>query len=497
MLITSSIFLDFIILLVTGLYILHIYISKKHKYWKERGVYFPKPKPFVGNFLDIVLLKQSLGDWLKDLYDQNDKDFFGIYVFDDPFLVVKDPKLIKNILIKNFNSFLDRTVSPLDHSPFTAHMLLFQKNPGWKLGRSKLSAVFSSGKMKSMFPLLLESADDMVHFLQKNQTSLETRELFANYTTDVISKCALGIHSHSFKSSDSMFTIQRRKIFEFSFRNAFTQTMYFLKPNWVTRFKMEFVEKNIMEYFTRVFKESLRARTTKNKTYSDLIDIMNEIKETEKVKNDDNDEVVFCGAALNFFIAGFEPASTTISYTLYELAVNPHIQQTAREEAAAVIKKHGGITLDALRDMLYFDMSINETLRKYPGLPFLQRNCNEDFPVPDSDVVIEKGTPILIPITGLQLDEKLFPDPHKYDPERFRNKTDSGNGLYFLPFGDGQRACIGERFGRIMTKLALTSILTNFEVTKCSETPVPIIFEPKSFLLLSNVGVPLQFKKLQ
>ena len=62
--------------------------------------------------------------------------------------------------------------------------------------------------------------------------------------------------------------------------------------------------------------------------------------------------------ATQFFIAGFETSSSTISFTLYELAVNKDFQNKAREEIKEVIKKHGDISYDSLKDMQYVDWCI-------------------------------------------------------------------------------------------------------------------------------------------
>lgn len=62
--------------------------------------------------------------------------------------------------------------------------------------------------------------------------------------------------------------------------------------------------------------------------------------------------------ATQFFIAGFETTGSTIAFTLYELSLNPHIQDRLREEIRTVIKKHGGITYEAIQEMNYLDMTI-------------------------------------------------------------------------------------------------------------------------------------------
>lgn len=81
----------------------------------------------------------------------------------------------------------------------------------------------------------------------------------------------------------------------------------------------------------------------------------------------------------------------------------------------------------------------------YPVLPFLDRMCNENYKVPGTDVVIEKGTPIYIPMFGLHYDPKIFPNPKIYNPERFAENTVNTEGLSYIPFGDGPRNCIGEK----------------------------------------------------
>lgn len=86
-----------------------------------------------------------------------------------------------------------------------------------------------------------------------------------------------------------------------------------------------------------------------------------------------------------------------------------------------------------------------ETLRKYPVLPFIDRQCLSDYKVEGSDLIIEKGTPVYIPMFSLHHNPNFFPEPNKYDPERFREKSNiNQNGLYYVPFGDGPRNCIGK-----------------------------------------------------
>lgn len=89
-----------------------------------------------------------------------------------------------------------------------------------------------------------------------------------------------------------------------------------------------------------------------------------------------------------------------------------------------------------------------ETLRIYPAIPSLNRQCTKDYHIPDTDVVIEKGTKVLISILGLHHDPEYFPEPEKFDPDRFSDENKHNiRPFTYLPFGDGPRNCIGEDKG--------------------------------------------------
>lgn len=87
---------------------------------------------------------------------------------------------------------------------------------------------------------------------------------------------------------------------------------------------------------------------------------------------------------------------------------------------------------------------IPESLRKYPPLPFINRECVEDYKLPDTDITLEKGTGLLIPITSFHYDEEIFENPMEFDPERFSHENKQKRHQYaHIPFGEGPRICIG------------------------------------------------------
>ena len=134
-----------------------------------------------------------------------------------------------------------------------------------------------------------------------------------------------------------------------------------------------------------------------------------------------------------------------MSFCLFELSRNKEAQRKAQEEIDRVLKSAGteGITHDILHEMKYVECCIDETLRKYPIAPVLFRTNTRDCKLPGSNAVIEKGTPVLIPLMGIQRDPQIFEDPLKFKPERFLNSPNGDpkvkSGIVYAPFGDGPR----------------------------------------------------------
>ena len=93
------------------------------------------------------------------------------------------------------------------------------------------------------------------------------------------------------------------------------------------------------------------------------------------------------------------------------------------------------------------------------------RQCNKDYKIPDSDMVIPKGTPTHIPIYSLHYDSKYFPNPEKFDPDRFTEEVKSQRPRYaYLPFGEGPRHCIGKQLKNVVRLIIQkTYFLLNFQ----------------------------------
>lgn len=183
---------------------------------------------------------------------------------------------------------------------------------------------------------------------------------------------------------------------------------------------------------------------------------------------------------------------------MFELSINEEIQDKARSDVRKSIEKHDRkLTFDSVADMTYLEQCVNETLRKYPPASSVQRVALEDYNIPDSKIVIPKGTAVPIPILAIHWDEEHYPEPEKFDPERFNQENlTARHPMAFLPFGEGPRNCIGIRFALIEIKLALAKMLMRYKFTlDRSKTDVPLEFSKTNFMLAPAKNIFINISK--
>lgn len=270
------------ILLVTLILLIFIYVysSRNYKYWKQRGVPYIQPSPLVGNFWNVFSGQTQLGVELGNFYKQFDGPYFGIYVLDKPYLVLRSPELIKKILIKDFALFSNRNFgADLKADPMAANSLFIMKNPDWKALRIQLTPVFTSGKMKMMLPLMKESGKDLQCFLEKSSYDIvEMKEVSTKYTTNLISSCAFGINANCFEFENSEFRMVGRRLFHFNFRRALELFSYFFAPKLVNIFKIKFLDSVSAAFLKRVFMETISHRAELEWKRNDFVDILLNVK---------------------------------------------------------------------------------------------------------------------------------------------------------------------------------------------------------------------------
>lgn len=495
--------LDGILVLTTLMVVFYLYMTRKFNYWLKRDIVeIVPPIPFFGNFAECLLFKKAPSIYLKELYDRaKGLPYIGFYVLDKPILLIRDRELVKNILVKDFNSFHDRYVEVDKINDRLGYStLFFLRNPAWKTVRTKLTPFFTSGKMRKMFELMIQCGKNVDNYLDSPEfegkgKTIEIKELTAKFTTDVIGSTAYGLDVNSFKDPNAEFRKYGKMIFDYNIIRGYEMLAVFFLPHIVRLTKIKLFGKEPTKFLRRVFWETLDQRIKSGQKRNDLIDILIELKQNANDQNTpenfkyDGDDLL--AQAASFFSAGFETTATTISFALYELALNPEMQSRLRTEILEALNQSGGkISYDLVMSLPYLDMVVSEALRMYPPLGYLNRVTNEPYKLPHTDQVLEKGTPIYISMEGMHYDPEYFPNPEKFDPERFNeeNKRNIPSCVYF-PFGEGPHSCIGNRFGLLQAKLGIIHILKNCEVTPSEKTTIPVQIDPKGAMLAPLHGV--------
>lgn len=111
--------------------------------------------------------------------------------------------------------------------------------------------------------------------------------------------------------------------------------------------------------------------------------------------------------------------------------------------------------------------------------------------------VIEAGQSVVIPSSAMHLDPDIYPEPYEFRPERFSPEESANrSSVAWLPFGDGPRNCIGLRFGQMQARIGLALLIKNFKFSTCPDTPDPLVYDPKSFVLSVKDGIHLKLEKV-
>ncbi|KAK5638736.1 hypothetical protein RI129_013031 [Pyrocoelia pectoralis] len=481
------------------------YFKWSFGYWKKQGVpYLPSSIPF-GTMNNPFTLSEAIADEVFRQYMESKAlgyKYVGLYGLTIPQFMVIDPQLIKNVLITDFQHFTDRGFyyNEMD-DPLSAHLfsLAGQK---WRRLRAKLTPTFTSAKMKTMSKFVVSCGYQLRDALAIRcaQGPIDIKDLLERYTTNVIGSCAFGIECNSFTDPNNDFCKYTKKQFLPTTFHNLKMFISFMFPSFAKMIRMKVITEEVTNFFMNTVRESVEIRKGTSEVRNDFLQILIELMKSER--SDNNGDAItieeVAAQAFLFFLAGFETSSSTMSFCLYELSQNQDVQQKVRDEIDAVLKKYDGeITYDALKEMEYMGCVINETLRKYPPVPVLNRKCVLDYQIPNTDVTIEKGINIVIPLIGLQRDPDYFDDPEKFDPDRFtKSNMEKMTQFSYMPFGEGNRICLGLRFGLMQTKIGLLLMLKNFKFSLSDKTQTPIQLNPICFVLSVKGGIWLNAEKI-
>lgn len=345
-----------------------IFMHRRLNYWRRLGIAHDKPNWLLGNLAGIQCTV-SFADVSRNVYlkYKGTGPFCGFYFFLRPAVMLLDIDLIKNVLIKDFANFADRGMFNNERDdPLTGHLFLLDGHK-WRSLRGKLSSTFSSGKMKFIFPTIIKVTHNLVEVFGeqlREDKVVELKEILARYTTDVIGKVAFGIACNSLRDPDAEFRIMGRRSFSEERHGPVVSGFLHSFPNLARRLRMRSINDDISAFFMRIVRETVEYREKNNIQCNDFMSILIDLRNDRKLRGENGEDKCLTLAEMAaqtfvFFIAGFETSSTTMSFALYELALQPQLQERLRSEVVDSFARYNNeFTYECLQEMEYMDQVV-------------------------------------------------------------------------------------------------------------------------------------------
>ncbi|XP_010541076.1 PREDICTED: cytochrome P450 CYP82D47-like [Tarenaya hassleriana] len=226
----------------------------------------------------------------------------------------------------------------------------------------------------------------------------------------------------------------------------------------------------------------------------DYLDLLIEFIERSKIPGLDAHKTIKA-LCLELVFATSETATVILVWAVALLLNNPRTLKKAREELDSVVGGKTRLVQESdIKDLVYIQAIVKETFRLYPPVPFLSlRTVQEDFEIASGNYHVPVGTRLLVNAWKIQRDPSLWPDPDRFEPERFlagqgKDVGLGGQSFKLLPFGMGKRSCPGIPLALRMLHYPLARFLHSFDLATPSNQDVDMT---ETNGLVNNKATPL------
>ena len=282
----------------------------------------------------------------------------------------------------------------------------------------------------------------------------------------------------------------RNVVEEGNLRTWSPQRMYIPLPSW---FKFRSAVKKLNDYVSGLVttrwdlrvKEELISTDRKQDVLDKILSAIPSSEWDSGAIKQVQDEVK------TFILAGHETSASMLTWSLYELLMNPKCMKIVRAEADIIFgnrKPENIPTRTELEALKYTECCLRESLRKYSVVPSVVRVASEEIDLGEYN--IEKGATIMINIQGVHHDPQYWPEPLKYDPERFLSEIQP---FTFMPFLDGPRMCLGQYLSILESKMVLAWLVHNYDFVLENEAEAGLK-HPFMVPIIPKLGHYMRFK---
>jgi cytochrome P450 len=391
-----------------------------------------------------------------------------------------DPQLIEQLLTRRWQSFIRFEKLTRVVAQWTGENMLLSEGEAWRERRRKVLPAFKSSRL----PGYGEKAVLHACRLCEKFDRMATPDGRVSFDTDaVMARLTLDIAAATFFDADPPDNGDEvERAIQILSATAFREsTSPFTLPDWLPLAGKR-RKRWAMDVMDRLVTQLVRARLGNAATdRGDLLSILiEEHRADERAIRDD---------AMSLLIAGHETSGALLSWVFFCLVRNPQWRDRLvaenRDQLGAQPPHPGNLArMPLLRAV------VEETLRLYPpAYALFLRRAVEDVQI--DQLVIRKGDLVQITPFTLHRDARWFPDPDRFEPQRFLEEPTWPRFAY-LPFGAGPRVCIGQSFGLMEACLVVATVLQQWIPISVAGDVAP---DPK-FSLRPLGGLPMQWRKV-
>eukprot|EP01132_Coremiostelium_polycephalum_P003800 gene3800-4729_t len=420
--------------------------------------------PILGN---LNLLGKRPHVDLTNLSKQYGNSILRFWMGDHYTLVVTDPHLVREIWVKNFDNFINR--------PHFPSMKLFSNNyrdlalgdeQYWRPNRAIVSAAFTRTKIKNLATTIIENeggflCDSLKTFVSTGEP-LYPRLYCKKYALNIVLKY---IFSEEIPYTESVHEGNMDKlqgpidqIFKAAGSARLDDFISIIAPfSYIYRRINGMRKRKVRNFVQEIFEKHKSSLDRQNP--KDLLDTI--LIESEE-KN--WDPQISLSIAVDLILAGTDTSASTIEYFMLYMSNYPEIQNKAFTELEKVVGKGNKVNLSHRQSTPYLNAVMKEVMRMKPVAPLgLPRSCHSDITI--DGIFIPKGAQLIQNIYGLLHSPDYWDRPNEFIPERFLTADDQPENIAFIPFGVGQRNCIGQSLAYEEIYIAISNILMNFEIS--------------------------------
>ncbi|EAI0008414.1 TPA: cytochrome P450 [Campylobacter jejuni] len=417
--------------------------------------FFPKPYKNKASTLLTFLLKRR--SWLDGLYERSYKMQTG-YVKMPNFdlYVINDTKEVKRMMVDKVREFPKSAFLHELLSPLLGESIFTTNGEVWKKQRELLRPSFEMTRINKVFNLMSEAVADMMDRFGKypNHAIIEVDEAMTFITADVIFRTIMSSKLDEGKGKkilNAFVTFQEQSV-----HTAMRRMFRF--PKWLSYVLGDRKRAKAGDVIRQVLSDIIKPRydMADNAEFEDILGSLLLVVDADTNKRFSFEEILDQVAML--FLAGHETTASSLTWTLYLLSLYPKEQEKAYEEITQVLQG-GVVEISHLRQFKYLTNIFKESLRLYPPVGFFAREAKKDTQVRDK--LIKKGSGVVIAPWLIHRHEEFWTNPHGFNPSRFEGeyKKDA-----YLPFGVGERICIGQGFAMQEAILILANILKTYKL---------------------------------